>query len=192
MSTTALVVEFLIIGLQAAIFSVIISCSIFGIEWLNLDLVTKFQAPTLILLIVPFFYPIGLFVDYLAEHSLEYCKKTIRSRYPKAKSGFELLLLCEDEWLRRYCEYQRLKIRISRSSFLMFLIITIFFFLLPIIKINLSLELTKITMRLSLAGWIAGSLLTVLAMWSWEKSTESFYSRIEEAYKILPKRQLWK
>ncbi|MBW4556914.1 MAG: hypothetical protein KME59_13385 [Trichormus sp. ATA11-4-KO1] len=79
MSTTALVIEHLITGLQAVIWLLLLVLTAFGWNWINLTVLKDF---TTILTFVGLavVYPIGIFVDELADFVFKPWMKRIRRK----------------------------------------------------------------------------------------------------------------
>lgn len=183
MSTTALVIEFFIIGIQAFIWLFMLILIVFGVEWIDFDL-TKLLTPAIVILIAPICYPIGLFIDDLADLLSESWKKKIKAKYidDNSMSGFKLLYLSQDDWLRKYFDYIRIRIRISRSSALNFTIISVIFPLLA--RYRLNDYFGSSTDLVCLLSFITFLSTTFLAIYAWASVTDNFYMRIKEGYSI--------
>lgn len=188
MSTTNLIVEFLVIGIQVAIW-ISLSVLIFtGTDWLEFNKI-KELGTAIIALLIAISYPIGIFVDNLADFFLSKEDKKMRNEFisDEDKSILRIRTLAgENSPVAELFSYQRMRIRISRSSFLNFLIITI---LLPILLLvrfgNYFGGSNSWLIILILAVSIT---FTFLAYWTWKDVTKKYYQRHSEAERILFKK----
>src|SRR3954466_1712965 len=126
MSTTALFVDLLIIGIQVATWLILLIFTVFDYRWFSLEYI-KGSETAIAVMLLPMFYPIGIFIDNLADYVLHSWRDDIRK-----KSGLDedqtitkLLTTLKDDKLSEYFDYVRIRIRISRSSALNFMLITI-------------------------------------------------------------------
>src|SRR3954462_277360 len=131
MNTTDLIVEFLVIGIQVALWIALIFLLISGIDWLSAQNIKDFGA-VIVALLIPISYPIGIFNDNFSDFLLKRWDNKYRAEFIKDESSSisrVRTLLNGDSPLSKLFEYQRMRIRISRSSSLNFSIIGV---LLPI------------------------------------------------------------
>ena len=101
----------------------------FNFNWFHFDF-SKLLSPIVVISLAPIVYPVGLFIDEVADFLSEPGKKKIKKDEgisDNSLNGFKLLFLTKDEWLRKYFDYVRIRIRLSRSTALNFLIIAIIF-----------------------------------------------------------------
>jgi hypothetical protein len=126
MSTTALFIELLITGLQAAIWLVLLVLCLLGFDWINPERLKGFEAMIAVLLL-PILYPTGIFIDYLADLFFRRWELKIRIAYnlDETQTAVRLLMQTKDPSLAAHFGYIRSRIRISRSSALNFALITI-------------------------------------------------------------------
>ncbi|MBT8363809.1 MAG: hypothetical protein KJP23_03825 [Deltaproteobacteria bacterium] len=133
MSTTAIIVEHLISGLQACIWIFLIVLMLFGYNWINLDRVKAFST-LLTMLTIAILYPIGIFIDDIADFIFGHWSKQIRSaRFQKEDieidddktTAFQLLQDTKDDFLKSYFSYVRMRIRIARSASFNFAVCTV-------------------------------------------------------------------
>lgn len=185
MSTTSLIIEFLIVGIQVAIWLGLIFLSIFGIDWFVLEKIKGFEI-MISVLALPIVYPIGIFVDNLADSLLDKWNRKIREKYipDKSLSVSKLLVVAKNEWLAAIFDYGRARIRISRSTALNFLIITI---VLPIfILTRLGPTFGGSTQQVAALGFVTCALITIFALWSWQHITHIIGRRLEYTSKLFP------
>src|SRR5436305_1968876 len=111
MTTTALFIELLLTGLQAALWIVLIVFSLFGLDWIHLDRIKGFEAIAAIPLF-PLVYPLGVFIDYLADEMLKHWDQRLRSKHipDKTQSAMKLLINTKDVSLAGYLGYTRSRI----------------------------------------------------------------------------------
>lgn len=187
MSTTALVIEHLITGLQAAIWLSLLVLAAFGWNWINLSVLKDF---TTILTFVGLatVYPIGIFVDELADFAFKPWMKRIRKRRFRLE-GFDpgnldlttmnLLQRTDDEFLKSYFNYIRMRIRVSRSTAINLALITITSLIFTIVRFRHSQGFALIIfIEVSV-----GILLTALSVWVWCEVSDTFARQTLRAFK---------
>jgi hypothetical protein len=190
MSTTALVIEHLITGLQAAIWLSLFVLTAFGWDWINLAVLKDFT--TIFTFIgLAAVYPIGIFVDELADFAFKPWMKQIRKKRFRSE-GFDpddpdmtimyLLQKTDDEFLKTYFNYIRMRIRVSRSTA----------FNLAGIKIA-ALMFTVVQFRdsqgfvfLIFAEFLIGILSIALSIWVWREVSDTFVKQTIRAFKANP------
>ena len=185
MSTTSLIIEFLIIGIQVAIWLILMFLSIFGVDWFVFEKIKGFEI-IIAALALPIVYPIGIFVDNLADSLLDKWNWKIRGEYipEKSQSVIKLLVIAKNEWLAAIFEYSRTRIRISRSTALNFLIITV---ILPTFIITrLDSLFGTYTWWVAALGFTTCALIMIFALWSWQHITHTLWRRLKYAYELFP------
>src|ERR1700750_730288 len=126
MSTTSLFIELLITGVHTFLGLILLFLCFFGFDWINLERIKDSEA-VLAVLLLPIVYPIGIFVDYLADEVLRPWEIKIRQQFLQnsTQSAMKLLIEMKDPSLSNHLGYIRSKIRISRSSTLNFALMTV-------------------------------------------------------------------
>ena len=184
MSTTALIIEYLVIGIQAILWLASIILLFFGSDWFNIEKIKGFETIGSFL-ILPILYAIGMFIDTVSDRILEAWTLSIKKKclQDKSHSVIHLLLKSKDEWLSSYIDYNRGKLRVLRSSALNFLLISTS---LPIAT-GLRLQGLLGNHTRFVVGFevLLGAALTGLAIWSWKKITYTFYEHMKTAYDAL-------
>jgi len=191
MATTVLFVEHLITGLQAAVWIVLIVLSCFGFDWVRLDAVKEFES-VIIVLLLSFVYPIGLFVDNFTDAILKKWSNKIRDQRMKKENfeGGSLVIMkvlkdIDDDYLKSYIGYVRTRIRISRSTALNFALITITSLVFTSTRLT-NLPRPQFILLLGFEA-IAGLAITILALLSWRSITNTFARQIVRAAKAFYK-----
>ncbi|MBK8372977.1 MAG: hypothetical protein IPL20_16845 [Saprospiraceae bacterium] len=175
MNTTTVLVEHLLSGVQAFIWFVLITLSIFGFDWIHPESFKGFEA-FLSFGSLAIIYPLGVFMDNLSDTILSKRVKKIKCSYIKnEKLGVGYILDKASEPLTEYFTYTRMRIRISRVTFLNFIFITI------------TLVIFTMTRLQNVAGdslafilfWeiITGLFITVFAFWNWNEITNNYYKK---------------
>ena len=77
MKTTQIILEHLIAGIQASTWIVLIILTLFGFDWIDLE-VSQFQNTIGLAILLSFVYPFGIIVDNLADSLLKGREKRIR------------------------------------------------------------------------------------------------------------------
>jgi hypothetical protein len=190
MSTTALVIEHLITGLQAAIWLSLLVLTAFGWNWINLTVLKDF---TTILTFVGLavVYPIGIFVDELADFVFKPWMKRIRRKRFRLE-GFDpddldlttmnLLQKTDDEFLKTYFNYIRMRIRVSRSTALNLALITVTALIFTVVRFSHSQRFALIIFVVIFVG----ILLTALSAWVWCGVSDTFAKQTLRAFKANP------
>jgi hypothetical protein len=192
MTTTVLFIEHLITGVQATIWIGLIVLSCFGTDWLRLDGVKDFETVGAFLA-VSLVYPLGIFVDNLADTLFKRWNDSIREQIMRAEQleGGSLMVMeiiknVDDEYLKAYIGYIRTRIRISRSTTFNFALITLCAVVFTAIRLH---NLPK-PHFFRLLGFeiVAGTMLTVLALLSWRSITATFCKKVIQTSKMLESR----
>ncbi len=188
MKTTALLIEHLITGIQAAVWIALIAVSYFGPAQLKLDAIKGFEAVAA-LLVLSIVYPVGVFVDNLADFLLKNWSEKIRDKRMHAENlqGSSLVIMkvlkdTDDDYLKAYISYIRTRMRISRSTAFNFALITISALVFTVTRLN-SLPHQQFW-QLVMFEAVVGTIITVSALLSWRSITKTFAKQVVRASKI--------
>ena len=185
MSTTALFVDLLIIGIQVATWLILLIFTVFGYNWFSLDYI-KERETVIAVVLLPMFYPVGIFIDNLADYILNSWREKIWEKYDSSKKQTvsRLLTTLKDDRLSDYFDYVRIRIRISRSSALNFTLITI---------LSVIFTLTRLGTVLGDSKWtvvafelVIGAFFIGLAIYSWFSITDTFYRKLKQGWEMMP------
>ena len=178
MKTTALFVEHLITGLQAALWIALIAGSCFGQVQLEPEVVKGIEA-LVVLLLLSVTYPVGVIIDDLADCLLKKWSRQISANLLGTNDSQEvsrivwrLLQATEDDYLRAQISYMRSRIRISRSTAFNFALITICSLVFTLTRLQ-DLPTQKFWL-LMLFEATAGTTITVSALVVWHSITKTF------------------
>ncbi|HHW78630.1 MAG TPA: hypothetical protein GX399_16605 [Xanthomonadaceae bacterium] len=184
MSTTAVIVEHLISGLQAAVWLALLLLASLGYDWIKFDQLKDITAQ-LTFLMLTVVYPLGIFIDDVADFLFEYWSKRIRSKRFELEgihlnerdvTAFQVLQDTKDDFLRSYFSYIRMRIRISRSASLNFGVCTLATIVFTVVRI-------PYTLKVLLVEFIVGAAFTSLAVWAWYRVSDIFAKQISRAFK---------
>jgi membrane protease YdiL (CAAX protease family) len=185
MNTTNLIVEFLVTGFQVAFWVILIFLIVFGVDWLTFEKSKDLGIP-LIALLIPVAYPIGIFVDNLADFIFRKEDTKIRTKFITDKSNSITrvrTLSGADSPLTKLLEYQKMRIRISRSTFINFMIITLL--IPPFIILKLEKILGDKTYVVFFTFFALSIAIVFLAFWTWKDITLRYYERIKKANALI-------
>jgi hypothetical protein len=183
MSTTALFIELLITGVQAAIWLILFILCLLGFDWINPERLKGFEAPLAVALL-SIFYPAGVFIDNLADRLFRPWELKIREAYnlKKTQTALTLLMQTKDQSLASHFAYIRSRIRISRSSAFNFALMTI---------AGVTFTASRLRgvqrfpfWRTLLLEILIGLLLTALAALAWRQINHSFFKWVIRGYDI--------
>jgi hypothetical protein len=190
MSTTALVIEHLITGLQAAIWLSLLILAVFGWNWVNLAALKDFTT-ILTFIGLATVYPIGIFVDEFADFAFKPWMKRVRGKRFRAE-GFNpddadmtamyMLQRTDNEFLKGYFNYIRMRIRVSRSTTINLALITISTVILTVVRFRNS----QVFALIIFAEFFIGILLTFLSIWVWREVSDTFAKQIVRVFKTNP------
>ena len=191
MSTTSLFVDLLISGIQVAIWLGLLVGCVLGADPKLLARAKEWDT-VLAVLLLPVVYPVGIFIDNLADDLLRPIGRRIRKGFSldETPSVMKLLARTKDEGLSRYFEYVRTRIRISRSSALNFALITIFGELFIWLQWKPAFGDSQ-GLWLGMVG-ILGVMLTALAVFSWYRITVTFSKKLAYGFSLLGDEQEWR
>jgi len=188
MTTTVLFIEHLISGIQAGIWLILFMLSILGLKFLE-SLRWNGYESLLLIILLSLLYPLGVFVDELADALFSRANRRIRTKIMKAEglenTSFSIMNLLRsenDEYLANYLGYIRTRIRISRSAVVNFVLITISAVVFTVTRLQ---QVTVLpTSLLLLIEIAAGGFMIGLAWWAWNHITHTFARRIAQIYKL--------
>jgi hypothetical protein len=185
MSTTALFVDLLIIGIQVATWLILLIFTLFDYRWARLEYI-KDSETAIAIMLLPMFYPIGIFIDNLADYVLHSWRDNIRKKYDLVENQTitKLLTTLKDERLSDYFDYVRIRIRISRSSALNFTLITILSIVFTLSRLGFVLGESKWTV--AAFELIVGVCFIALAVYSWFSITDTFYKKLKQSWEMMP------
>lgn len=189
MTTTVLFIEHLITGLQSFIWLLLLTFSITGYSWFRFDLFKGFEL-FISFIALAIIYPIGIFIDNIADDLFKKWSLKIRDKImSKEKVEYESLTVMKilyhsnDDFLKNYLGYIRTRIRISRSTALNFLIITILSVIFTITRLN-NLKVINLWGLIIIEIFI-GLLIVMISTISWYRITQVFAKQIAHAYKMI-------
>lgn len=185
MSTTELLIEHLITGIQSMIWIAFLSFSISGFDSAFLAFIEE-QETLIMIFGVALVYPLGIFIDNLSDFSLGWLNNRIKCKMygeidVKDLNVSKVLINSEDASLANFYAYIRMRIRVSRSSFINFLLILffggLFYFRFPT-------QLPFSSLQFKTLGFMT-LILAILAFWSWYNITKGYHGRTIKTYHIL-------
>lgn len=180
MNTTSIVIEHLVIGFQALTWMALSLLALFGYHWIDREwFVSETVAIILSLLIV---YPLGIFVDEIADRCFMPLTKRLRQDQKIAEKDtvFRLLILLNNDSTTQYFQYLRSRIRVARSSTINFLFITIASVWFTLSQLGSQLgEITSSVVRFEI---MTGIVLTLLAFFSAWFMNATFAKRLKWGY----------
>lgn len=191
MSTTSLFVDLLISGIQVAMWLCLLVGCILGADTSILGKIKEWDA-VLAVLLLPIVYPVGIFIDNLADDLLRPINRRIRRRLLLDETSTVMKLLSEtkDDFLSRYFDYVRTRIRISRSSALNFALITLFGELFVWMRWQPSFGAKQGVWMGMIA--LLGGLLTSLAVFSWYRITTTFSKKLAYGLTLIGDEPKWR
>jgi len=191
MSTTSLFVDLLISGIQVAMWLCLLVGCILGADTSILGKIKEWDA-VLAVLLLPIVYPVGIFIDNLADDLLRPISRRIRRRLLLDETSTVMKLLSETkgDFLSRYFDYVRTRIRISRSSALNFALITLFGELFVWMRWQPSFGARQGAWMGMIA--LLGGLLTALAIFSWYRITTTFSKKLAYGLTLVGDEPRWR
>ncbi|KKQ34482.1 MAG: hypothetical protein US52_C0057G0003 [candidate division WS6 bacterium GW2011_GWA2_37_6] len=186
MNTTDIFIEHLIAGVQVGVWLLLLFLSVFGYEWVNIEQIQQMQL-ILAVILLPFIYPLGIVVDNIADEILQPLHRRIRKSVVGDKdiSTARLMLRLQSEHTASQLDYIRRRIRISRSTFINMIIITITSVIFTIGR--LQDKLNGDFYKALIFEIIIGSVFIYLSWNSWADFTTTQYKRVKELYSELNK-----
>jgi hypothetical protein len=183
MSTTALFIELLITGVQAAIWLALLILCLLGFDWINPERLKGFEV-ALAVVLLPIVYPAGVFIDNLADRLFRPWELKIREAYnlKKTQSALKLLMQTKDQSLASHFAYIRSRIRISRSSTFNFALMTIASVVFTAVRLR---GVPRFPFwRMLLLEILIGLSLTAMSALAWRHINHSFFKWIVRGYDI--------
>jgi hypothetical protein len=175
MSTTAVLVEHLLSGVQAMVWFTLLTLSIFGFDWINPEKFKGFET-AISFASLALIYPLGVFMDNLSDTLLAKRIKKLKLKHIKnEKLNIGNVLDKASGPLSEYFTYTRMRIRVSRVTFLNFILITITLVTFTITRLNSILrESTG-----SIIFWeiVTGLFVSLFAFWNWNVITNNYYEK---------------
>jgi hypothetical protein len=182
MSTTSVLIEHLISGIQAAIWLALTILIFQGFDWIKPEYFKDADKYFLVLGIAVV-YPLGVFIDEIADRLFRPKGDAIKKRILEGMEISVGLVLerSKSDSLTQYFNYVKMRIRICRVSCFNFILITIS----AIFCIAFHFRETPHNSKMGLIAIIAfaGILLTSLAFFGWLKTTEVFYEKVKGAWR---------
>jgi hypothetical protein len=160
MSTTSLFVDLLVIGMQVAIWTILLVLWIAGVHPTELAWLSGWEAIA-VLILIPIYYPAGIFIDNLADTIFDRWADSIKRRHGvRSNAVLRASSRENNEFLNKYFDYVRTRIRISRSSSVNIPLMSVFLllYLHAVVKADNFLISTVA---------ISGILFTLVALYSW-------------------------
>lgn len=178
MKTTQIIIEHLIAGIQMLIWLALFVFSLTGIDWYTPE-AWHINSTAALAISVAFVYPFGIIIDNIADRLLQGREKKIRASIPGGQQSMrKLLLQLNDADTTESFNYIRMRIRISRSAFVNFVMMTI-------------AAITFVGAQLNgngtyfIAALIVGALLIFISFYSWKLLTTSCYTKLAKRYQEL-------
>ena len=130
LSTTELLVEHIISGILSLLWILVLVFTFTGLD-LSIFPVIKDYRALFAIVVTAIAYPIGIFIDTLADKILDSWNKKIKAKnnLPDHFSMIMLINKMNDDNVRSYFSYNRFKLRVARSSFVNFSMIAVSGFL---------------------------------------------------------------
>jgi len=188
MTTTALLIEHLISGVQATVWLILLSLTVFGYHWFNIDNLKRTEA-YFIPLLLAIAYPLGVFVDNLADDLFKRTERKLTSKVIELEGlkGIRLTMMqvmgnADRDFAREYLAYVRSRVRLSRSTALNFLLIT--FIGISFTSLRLSIVLDEWIWFVVIGEALLGTIVVLLALRSWFSSSQTFTKQMVRVHKV--------
>jgi hypothetical protein len=189
MSTTAIVVELLVVGLETLAWAILLIGSLFGLDWLKPLAIAFEQAGVLLtMLIVGFAYIVGIVVEQVSDALIQPWEKRIEnSTRKKFRSGIwnkKFYIYGHFEQATQQLDYMRSRRRLLRSSILNIALIAIFALMFVWRQVP-----PTATSRSGLTWFIGttGATMTILTMFVYRRITEGYFLAIQRVYEAVEK-----
>lgn len=177
MKTTQIIIEHLIAGIQMLIWLALFVFSLTGTDWYTPE-AWHINGTAALAIAVAFVYPFGIIIDNIADKLLKGREKKIRAAIPGGSQSMrQLLLQLNDADTTESFNYIRMRIRISRSAFVNFVLMT--FAAMTFIATQIPSQ------TYLLAAFLCGALLILISFYSWQLLTKSCYSKLAKRYREL-------
>lgn len=188
MTTTAIIVEILIVGMQAVVWLIFGVFTLFGYEWVPaVKNFLKGWEGLASIFAIGLCYTLGVFVDRAADciflllrpQALLLRSKWIASRAKVAHSDHRMAVLSKEDRASLFLEYIRSRVRIARASVLNFFLITVLS--LSFILIRCRPANGSIQWNIVIFMSIAGMTLTFLATLTLAVLEATYEKRLRQA-----------
>jgi hypothetical protein len=188
MATTAIIAEILVTGLQATVWLTFASLSATGLNWITGETAVQMQdwAGLITVFVLGFAYTLGIIVDRVADSLLHPIDKRFRpkrfgSKLPSVANA-RLEVMSKNEELTRFLDFVRSRMRLARATCLNLILITL--------TAAVLLATQTSAGYLQIMGAVAGGLtLFSLSAFAWRRISQTYYKRLEQAYKIVLQQQ---
>jgi hypothetical protein len=188
MATTAIIAEILVTGLQATVWLAFASLSATGLNWITEETVIQLQdwAGLITVFVLGFAYTLGIIVDRVADSLLHPIDKRFRpkrfgSKLPSVANA-RLEVMSKNEELTRFLDFVRSRMRLARATCLNLILITL--------TAAVLLATQTSAGYLEIMGAVAGGLILFsLSAFAWRRISQTYYKRLEQAYKIVLQQQ---
>jgi hypothetical protein len=196
MATTAVFVEILIVGFEAAAWLVLLVFSIFGTDWFHPSDFKGWEALVTVFVFAGA-YVLGILIDRVADRSwglFKALQRRMKPLLPRRKepepepnrtdrpevSVMRLTVMARSEGMANFLEYQRSRLRIARAT------IVNLVFAIPSLAIFLAVQRDVGAWEI-VAVVIIGLALLALAVYATVRVQKAFDDRLDEAYDIAGK-----
>jgi len=187
MTTTALIIEHLISGVQCLVWLILLVITLLGFDWIKLDQI-KGTETFILPVLLAIAYPLGIFIDNLADDIFKRGERKITSNVLKVEGlgGKKLTMMqvmgeANSEFAREYLGYVRSRVRLSRSTVLNFILITGIAVVFTLIR--LSVLLGQSIRFIVICEVLCGLIIILFGFHSWYRSSQTFSKQIVRAHK---------
>lgn len=188
MNTTNLIVEFLVIGIQVALWMTMLFLMIFGVNSFQAAKVEN-SGTLITAALIAVSYPIGIVIDNLADLLLKWKDYEIRRSEnitDESQAIIRVRMFAEgDSLLAKQLEYQRTRIRLSRSTFINFILISLLSPYLVYFRLNNDNVLLKNPDCVAGFLFIFSAFIALGSYITWQDITRKYYKRFCEADQYL-------
>jgi len=186
MSTTVVFAELLIVGIQAIVWLLLVLLSLFGINWIKVDVLNflKDWVQIITVFVLAFAYTFGIIIDRISDSFLNPISKNIKKRYidnslPKI-TYMRLYIKTQSQPLNDYIDYIRSRQRIARSTAFNIFLTMIGLWLLYFIRLT-----NKVDIIIIFSINICLLVMCGLSIFVWMRISETYFKRLKKAYLIL-------
>ncbi len=181
MSTTTIFIEHLISG-ALTLLAILFGVAATGIIQLT-DVRTILELESFSAILgIAFAYPLGIFIDNVADKILESPDSKMRNKSGLKKGATaRLMMISKGSSLANFMNYRRTRIRIARSSAVNFAFLTLCVVTFLIARRSEIGSITNMTVGVVLIGGLA---LTLFALYSWYEISRNYHDRTAEFIKL--------
>lgn len=173
MSTTAIFVEILIIGIQSVIWMSLFVLGVVGYDWIRTTYIDLDGWTNLVVVVLlALFYTLGIIIDRLADlffmliqpKKLLLKGKLLQRMFQQAQSDARMEVLLQERRAIEFLGYARSRIRIVRATLLnlFFGIVAALFFILKRIDVLGGIPKQGLVLVVLIVGILAGSLVFIV------------------------------